>query len=444
MADSKRPSRFGRLAQLGGLTGRVTSKYVIERARSLVGRGADADARDRTHIDNAKDIVDTMSRLKGAAMKVGQQVAMFADNLDLPPEVAETLGKLHAEAEPVPFDAIRADIEEELEAPIETLFAQLDPEPLGTASLAQAHRAELPDGREVVVKVLHRGVDQTVTTDLMALKGILLSSRVAMRSKAELDDIFDEIRARLEEELDYLQEAANLAAYRRLYGDDPRVRIPAVHVALSTERVLTLDRLPGTHITRFLETASPEARQRAGQTLAEVYYEQVFRHRMLHADPHPGNYLFEPDGRVGILDFGCVKRFDEFWIGTYARAALAAMREDREATLEAAQDLGGWDGRGDKAADALWDFIRAMVEPLVAGPVQLGPEHENFLEEMRPVVMALLPHPNVRAPRDLVMLHRSLGGLYALNRRLGTTLDFGQAMRGQAAYAVARAEGRVS
>jgi predicted unusual protein kinase regulating ubiquinone biosynthesis (AarF/ABC1/UbiB family) len=441
MAKREGRGRLSRLVKLGSLTGRVTTSYVADRVRSAISSSdLGKKARDRLHIDNAKDIVETMSRMKGAAMKVGQQAAMFLDTLDLPPEVAESFTKLHAEAEAIPFSQIREDIESELGVPLSEAFASFDETPIGTASLAQAHAATLPDGSEVVVKVLHRGVEDSVATDLMALKGLLVSSRAMRRTKAEIDDIFDELRDRLEEELDYLQEAANIHAYRQVFGDDDRVRIPRVYGELSTERVLTMDRLPGKHVEAFLETATPEARNRAGKTLSAFCYEQIFHHRMLHADPHPGNYLFEEDGRVGVIDYGCVKRFDEFWIGTYARIALAGLDDDRETALELAQQLGAWDGEGDGSADALWGFIRGVLTAFRAGEINLS--EGNYIEAMRPVIKDLLDHPNVPAPRDVIMLHRSLGGLYGMGRKLGTTQDFGAVLRKHATYAWERSQGR--
>jgi predicted unusual protein kinase regulating ubiquinone biosynthesis (AarF/ABC1/UbiB family) len=440
---NKPPGRLARLASLGGLTGRVTTAYVADRVRSaLTGSELAQTARDRLHLDSARDIVETMSKLKGAAMKVGQQVAMLADGLDLPPEVGQLLGTLHAQAEPIPFTQIKEDVESSLERPLDVAFASFDPKPLGTASLAQAHRATLPDGREVVVKVLHRGVETSVDTDLMALKGILISSRVMRRGKEEMDDIFDELRDRLTEELDYLHEALNLNAYQQVYGDDPRVRIPVVYPEWSTERVLTLDRLPGQHIDTFLRYATPEARARAGHTIAHFYYEQVFRHRMLHADPHPGNYLFEADGRVGVLDFGCVKRFDEFWIAEYARVALHVVAGEREGALQGAIKIGAWDGLDPAAGEALWRFMSAIGKGFASGEVELGAANEHLLEDMRPVITELIRHPSIRAPKHVIMLHRSLGGLYAMGRKLGARMDFGALLRQHAQYAIDRAEGR--
>ncbi len=445
MPKDRSPGRIGRLARLGGLTGRISSSYVGERVRDLF-RDPDerVEAQRRLHVDNAERVVETLGRLKGAAMKVGQSLALAASSLDLPEEVSETLGKLHASAEPVPWDVVRESLEAELEAPVTEAFASIDPTPLGTASLGQAHAATLPGGAEVVVKVLHHGVEDGVETDLMALKTLFLGSRILRRARSEVDAAFDEVKERLQEELDYLQEAANIAIFHDLYGQDPRVRIPQVHPKWSTGRVLTMDRMPGVPLDRFLESASREARQRAGLTLAELYYEMTFRHRTLHADPHPGNYLFDPDGRVSLLDFGCVKRFDEFWLGNYGRSALCALEGDREGFLEACRRIDGWHGDSPEAADLLWRFADTLSAPYRAGQYTIGDHQASMLDRLRPLATEMIRYPEISMPRDLIYLHRSLGGLYLLARRLVVTHDWGSLLRSHASFAIARAEGRLA
>jgi len=442
---NKPPSRLSRLARLTGVTSKVTSSYLGQQVRSVL-RGEKEPTKeelDRLHVENTGRVVDAMSKLKGAAMKVGQGMAMAARSLDLPPEVAQQLSKLNNEAEPVPFDIIREDVERELDGRLSDLFSEFSETPLGTASLAQAHRAVLPDGTDVVVKVLHRGIDDSVHTDLMALKTLLMGSRVLRRDKAEVDAAFAEIQARLEEELDYLQEAANIYAFHEQWADDPDVRVPRVHGAYSTERVLTMDRMKGVHADEFVKTATPEARQRAGETLARLYYTMAFRHRLLHADPHPGNYLFQEDGTVGLLDFGCVKRFDEFWIGRYCRIAKYAIAGDRSRALYESREMGALVGKDKRAAEALWAFFDALAEHLRRGPFRLGSEEDNIIAELRPLARNLGNHPNVRVPPDVIFLHRSLGGIYSIARRLKPVLDPGELFMEVCDEAIARAEGRL-
>lgn len=431
-------SRWKRLATLGGLTGKVTSSYLAGKVKdAFLDEDVRTRARQKLHLDNAKEIAETLSKMKGAAMKLGQQMAVAAASLDLPDEVAGALGKLHKDAEPVPFEVIRADVEASIGEPLDRAFASFDPKALGTASLGQAHLAELPDGTAVVVKVLHRGVGEAVDTDLLALKAVLLGSRAIRRDRAEVEAAFEEISARLHEELDYLQEAVNIQQFSEALGHDPRVRIPRLHHALCTDRVLTMDRLPGRHLDAFLPTATHEARQTAGRTLADLYYTQLFRLRMLHADPHPGNYLFEDDGRVGLVDFGCVKRFDPYWMATYAKAALASLDRDREAILECCYALGAWNGMDAEDADLLFVFVDQLSKGFRSGEIALGPDHEQLMEEMRPILKRFVSRPSVRIPKDVLFAHRSLGGLYTIHRRLGTRTDYGAILRRHAAHAVA-------
>lgn len=434
--------KLSRLARLGSLTGRITSSYVGQKLKGVL---TDEDARKRAmqklHIDNARHVVETVSQMKGAAMKLGQQLAVATSAMDLPPEVASMLGKLHAEAEPIPFEHIQQDVEKSLGKPLTTLFASFDRKPLGTASLAQAHAATLHDGTRVVVKVLHRGISENVATDLMALKAVILSSRALKRDPAEMDAIFEELRERLEEELDYLHEAKNLLEFGQAWANHPDIRIPRLFPEFSTDRVLTMDHLPGVPIDKFAATASPAAKQRAGNALAELYFKSVYVHRMLHSDPHPGNYLFDEDGRVGVLDFGCVKRFDEFWIAHYASAAMAAIAGDKQACLDGCRAIDGWMGETPEAGDRLWDFIETMAVPFREKGYELGGPADDVLDQLPATVKAVMRYPEVRAPKDLIMLHRALTGLYTMGRKLRVRGDWGAISEAHATHAIAYAKG---
>ena len=438
--------KLARLARLGGLASRVSTSYVGTRIKSVV---KDPEARrramDRLNLDNAERIVQTVGRLKGAAMKLGQSVALVSGMLDLPPEVQSVLGRLHDDVEPVPFPAIRTQIERELDGSVEDLFDWFGAVPIGTASLGQAHAARLKDGREVVVKVLHPGIEDSVDSDLSALRTILVGSRAIRRTKAEMDSIFDEVRERLHEELDYLNEAANLTEFGRHFSQDSRVRVPGVHPSLSTSRVLTMDRLHGVPISAFARSAPTEAKQLAGQTLGDLHHRQAFRFRALHADPHPGNYLFEPDGRIGMLDFGCVKRFDEHWIAHYARTALAAFDGDRAATIEHAAASGVWHGGPKEAEDLLWEFCDVLAGPFRAPRYRIGGGDDDVMERLNGVTLRLMKHPKaIRAHRHLIYMHRSLGGMFLMGRDLEVEADWGAIVRPHLQYAVDYAEGRIA
>ena len=443
---AKRPpkSKLGRMARLGSLTSRVSSTYLGQRVKGVF-QNEDSRDRDmsRLHLRNAERVVDTMGALKGAAMKVGQSLALAMDGVDVPPEVSRILSKLHDSAEPVPFADIRATIEAELGAPLEELFLSFDEEPLGSASLAQAHAAQLPDGTQVVVKALYTGIENSVDADLGALRSLLITSRMVRRDPAEIRAIFDEIRSRLNEELDYYKEAANLEEFHAAYQGVPGVRIPRTHPSHCSGRVLTMDRLIGQSAEDFSRTASPEAKQRAGEILAETFYDMTYRLRALHADPHGGNYLFGPDGSVGIIDFGCVKRFDMYWIANYADMALGFLDGERERAMTKAVELGVLAHRDPKAEEVLQTFAMLICKPLMSPDYTCGADGDNVTAEVAKLAPTILRYPSLRSPPELVFLHRSLAGIYALLRKLGHTADYGKLYRRYATHAVGVAAGEI-
>jgi len=416
---------LSRLARLGTLTTKVGASYLGQR---VAGVFQDEEQRkaalEKVHSANAQRIVGQLGALKGAAMKLGQAVAQAAEGLDLPPEAKAALNRLHDKAEPVPFDVIRARVQAELHGDLGTLFRRFDPEPLGTASLGQAHAAELPDGTSVVVKVLHEGVEASVDADLGALRTMLKAGGALNRTRDELDAVFAEIRARLDEELDYHHEAENLKLFRRFFKDDPDVIIPGVHEGWSTAKVLTMERLEGRPISVFAPTAPDAARQRAGLALARSFVRMQYVLRCIHGDPHPGNYLFQPDGRVGILDFGCVRSFELPYIATYGGIGLDALRDDREAAMVKAMRIGALAYRDPGAEDAIWEFIQAIGEPFRGGLFTFGGPEDVVQDRLKAVVPRLLAQPAARNPRELLYLHRGLAGLHTLAKQLKVRADW--------------------
>ena len=430
------------MARLGGLTSRVSGSYLGQRIKGVF-QDSDTrrDALHKLHLENAERVVDTMGALKGAAMKVGQSLALATDGLNLPPEVSRILGKLNDRAEPVPFDIIQSSIERELEGSLSSLFADFDEEPLGTASLAQAHAARLQDGRRVVVKVLHHGIEDSVDSDLRALRGILVAGQVLRRPKEELDNAFAEVRERLFEELDYYQEAANLEFFRKNLKLDG-VRVPASVPSLSTGRVLTMERLNGSNLDTFLETATPEARHRAGVAVAHTFHDMFYRLRALHADPHGGNYLFEHDGTVGLIDFGCVKRFDQYWVAEYARMALALVENRPEECRRHLRALEIVQSDADEAFNVTWALGEAIAGPLRA-PTHRVDQQDATIDAVKTKVSALLRRSDVQGPRHVLYLHRTLGGVYGMLRKIGLEYPYRQLFLSYARHAVDVADGRV-
>ncbi len=318
-----------RLRVLGGVQVRVGRAYLECWARGLF-RGAGRRERERAkaHLRAAAAVVAGMGYLRGAAMKAGQGLASLPDLL--PAEFVETLDRLHFEAPPMHPALVREQLRGEFGCEPGEVFSAFDPRPFAVASLGQVHLASLPSGREVAVKVQYPAIARSIRTDFRLL-GILLAPLRFGPDRAGLPAYLDDIRQTVERETDYRAEAGALRAARALFRESDGVVIPRVYDELSTGRVLTMERVPGVHLWALLAGDPPQSlRDHSGATLCRAYARLHYTGRMLYADPHPGNVLFLPDGRLGLIDFGCVRTYsaEEWgWSRRWERAARSDRRD---------------------------------------------------------------------------------------------------------------------
>ena len=420
-------TRWGRIAKLTELSAKVSSSYLGQRVAGVFQKEQEREeSLQSTHLKNAERIVDTMGILKGAAMKVGQSLAVMADSMDMPDDVRRVLSKLNDQAVPVDFSDIERVLINEL-GDLDAIFAHVDPEPLGTASLAQAHAARLLDGTSVVIKVLHDGVENSVDTDLKALKSILFAGRVLKRSKEEVDLIFDEIHARLKEELDYEYERKNLEKFSEFFADIPGIRVPKPMGELCTKRIIVMERLVGMRLEDFVQQGSPQAHQKAGDLLTKAFHEMAYVFRGLHADPHGGNFLFALDGSLSLIDFGCVKYFDLDFLVDYGLLGNNIIDGQKEEAIEMGQKLGLIKDDRKEVLDDFWDFVQIIAKPFQAGIYEVS--GDQLMAEIRAASNQILKHKTIQASRDIIFLHRALTGTYSMLRKLGHRCDYEEIRR---------------
>jgi predicted unusual protein kinase regulating ubiquinone biosynthesis (AarF/ABC1/UbiB family) len=305
-------SRARRTATVATLAASEAVKQFGTRATNVTRSEEAAEAAlARRQLDTAKQIVAVLGTMKGAAMKLGQ-VMSFLDVGLVPEEHREEfqreLAKLRDAAPTVSFKQMRRVIEDDLEDPIDEVFASFDEEPIAAASIGQVYRATLHDGRDVAVKVQYPGVAAAVRADLQNLELIM---RVLKRMTPGLDvkAIAEEIRERIAEELDYELEAQNQRALARIFAGHPFILVPDVVSQLSRERVLVSEFVEGVGFEE-LKLRSQDDRDRIGEIVFRFFVGCLYRHRQFSGDPHPGNFLLLADGRVAFLDFGLFKRMD--------------------------------------------------------------------------------------------------------------------------------------
>jgi len=357
-------SRVRRTATVATLAASEAVKQLGTRAANVTRDDEAADAAmSKRQLETAKQIVAVLGTMKGAAMKLGQVMSFLDVGLvaeEHREEFQRELAKLRDAAPTVSFKQMRRVIEEDLEAPISEVFSSFQEEPIAAASIGQVYRATLAeDGREVAVKVQYPGVAGAVRADLQNLDMIM---RLLKRMAPGLDvtAVAEEIRERIAEELDYELEAQNQRSLARIFSGHPFILVPDVVSSLSRERVLVSDFVEGVGFEELRER-SQAGRDRIGEIVFRFFLGCLYRHRQFSGDPHPGNFLLLPDGRVAFLDFGLFKRLDADTVELELAAQRAVIEGDAPALHQLLADSGFLPQPDRVDPDHLLAFVRDAI-----------------------------------------------------------------------------------
>jgi predicted unusual protein kinase regulating ubiquinone biosynthesis (AarF/ABC1/UbiB family) len=361
--DSSIPKgRIRRTAQVGSVVGTQGARYAGTRAANLRRSPEDAaDALERRHLEAAERMVATLGRMKGAAMKIGQ-LASFIDTEFLPPEYRdlyqEHLAQLRTQAPTMPWSQVRKVLDEEWEEPCEELFEQIEHDAAAAASIGQVHRAVLPDGRKVAVKIQYPGVAEAIAAD-MQNAGLILRMAKALAPGLDAKAAAEELKERVMEELDYELEAQNQRSFARGYRGHPFIHVPDVVTRLSTQRVLVSEWVDGAGFEEVKQLPQAQ-RDRFGEIVYRFCFGSIFHLQHFNADAHPGNYLLMPDGRVAFLDFGMTKHLDKDQIELEITALDAIFDGDPERLRVALHDLGFLNNPQKVDAEQLMEHVKTV------------------------------------------------------------------------------------
>jgi predicted unusual protein kinase regulating ubiquinone biosynthesis (AarF/ABC1/UbiB family) len=360
MSEKKVPTgRVQRFARVGAAAASQAVKQTGTRAANVARSEERADeAMERRQIEAARQIVTVLGGMKGAAMKVGQ-VLSFLDFGVVPEAYREEfqaeLAKLRDSAPQVSFEQMRKVIEEDLEEGLSANFSDFDEDAIAAASIGQVYRATLTDGREVAVKVQYPGINEAVRADLKNL-GLIMRLIKRITPGLNVKAIGEEVRDRVVEELDYELEASNQRTMARLYRDHPFIVIPDVVTSLCRERVIVSDLVEGDGFEK-LRTEPDAERDRIGEIVFRFYYGSMFRHGRFSGDPHPGNMLRRPDGRIAFLDFGLFKAVAPETTEKELACQRAVCEEDPERLHRLLSEYGFIPEPEKLDPQVLWDYI---------------------------------------------------------------------------------------
>jgi predicted unusual protein kinase regulating ubiquinone biosynthesis (AarF/ABC1/UbiB family) len=353
--------RLARTARVGGLvTGQGLRWAGMRTANRVRTPERAAAAQSERTAALVSQLVDQLGQMRGAAMKVGQMISMVEfDGVaeEQQDELQRKLAALRDDVPPVPFADLERLMRQEFGGPLRRVFSDFDERAFAAASIGQVHRATTVDGDEVVVKIQYPGVAEAVETDLRNATLLLpLVKRLAPGLDAKA--LAAELRERIGEELDYELEAQNQRRIERLLRGHPFVTVPRVYTDLSTRRVLVSEYVEGERF-ESVRRADEAQRDLYGEIVFRFYFGLLYRDQIALGDPHPGNYLLRPDGRVCFLDFGLVRDVDAARVADEREIALAVRDKDAE-LLKQALIAGGYlpAGRAD-AVDA--DFALTLM-----------------------------------------------------------------------------------
>jgi len=323
---------LSRVTEIGRVATRHGFGYLLDRRRAS---DTELDA------DRGRRLREMLDELGPTFVKFGQVLSTRPDVV--PPDIVAELRQLQDNVSPVPIEEVERVVREELGLTIEQAFVEFDEQPVAAASIGQVHRATLPNDTHVVVKVQRPNAARQIESDLKLMAS---AARVARERVRQLDfidtgELVEEFGRSIRLELDYQQEARNAETFRRNFAADTRIAVPRVWWRYTTGRLLTLDRLEGTHIGDLdLTSWEDEARRDLAYTMTDAWMTMIFRHAFFHGDPHPANIMHLEDGRLGLIDFGLAGRLTDLDMTRLTRLFDDAATENVGALPRRLSDLG--------------------------------------------------------------------------------------------------------
>ena len=422
-------SRAARLGAFGRLAGGVASGMLGEGARRLA-RGERPRMRDLVLTPgNVGRLADRLSHLRGAAMKLGQMISMDAGDL-LPPELAAILAQLRSQAHRMPPEQLRRVLDSEWGPDWRRRFARFNATPIAAASIGQVHRATLPDGRELAIKVQYPGVRESIDSDVDNVATLLRVSGVLPR-ELDLAPLLTEAKRQLHEEADYEREAAQMTRFADWLDGHTDYVVPRPLPELTTARVLAMDFIDGIPI-EALADAPQEQRDAAMRDLMALVLREMFEFGAMQTDPNFANYRFQPDaGRLVLLDFGAARDVDPATAQGYRSLLSAGLSGDRDAVREAARAAGFL---GEAAVARHRPLVDRMIDIVVTemsrpGPFDFG--DRGFVEVLREQGMEMAADRSTWhiPPVETLFVQRKVSGTALLAARLEARVDVRELVR---------------
>jgi predicted unusual protein kinase regulating ubiquinone biosynthesis (AarF/ABC1/UbiB family) len=419
---SSKVQRASRIIRTGA---KVGVNYVSHYTKKLFDKDLDRSELDRK---NAEDIYTELSEMKGGALKVAQMMSM--DKGMLPREFTKKFAQAQYSAPPLSGPLVVKTFRQQFGKTPQEMFDTFDMHATHAASIGQVHKAT-KDGKTLAVKVQYPGVAESIQSDLRMVRPI--AARITKMKDAVLAPFFEEVEERMMEECNYALELKNAMEIGDACKHLPNLRFPKYYPELSSSRVLTMEWLDGMHMTEFMATEpSDEIRNQIGQALWDFTNFQMHVLGKVHADPHPGNFLLTSDGKLGVLDFGCVKVVPDDFHRAYFSVIHPDVRNNPERLLQtifALELLNPQDTAEDKAfiMETLEKFLSIVELPFNSTSFNFG--DDSYLDSLYKLGMEVGEISDVqqkhggRGTKHAIYVNRTFFGLFSLLNDLKATID---------------------
>lgn len=373
----------------------------------------------------AKALKETLGSLKGPFMKIAQFLATIPHAL--PEEYMEAFLELQAHAPAMGPFFVKRRMQTELGVNWEKLFAAFDEKPAFAASLGQVHKAITSNGTSVAVKLQYANMQKAIEADLNQFK-MAISAYGLFNKALHLDLVAKEINDRLLEELDYTLEASHLTMYHDFFKDDPHIHVPFVVFELSTSRLLTMEWIEGQSLLECAQNLSQDEKNVLGKTLFEAWYRPFYLKGWIHGDPHPGNYKRDADNRLCLLDFGCVRKFDFFFVNAVIDLYEALKNQDKQKLTNAYKNW-GFDHLSEEITDTITQWAQLLYEPLLDDrirPIQTMTTPNKGWDTAMQIHQRLNALGGIQVPQEFVFMDRAAVGIGSMLMRLGCQCNWHQ------------------
>lgn len=411
-------SRFARLSRMARLASGVAGGMVAEGVKQW-SKGQRPSMRDLLLTpNNAERVAERLSEMRGAAMKLGQMLSMDTGDF-LPKPLADALSQLRAEAHTLPQKQTRATLQSIYGLDWPELFARFDIEPFAAASIGQVHKAQLHDGRDIVVKLQYPGVLASIDADVDNMATLLRWSGL-VPEQVDVAPLLESVKQQLKDEADYELEANHLRSFGEALQEDARFWVPDTVDELSNKHALAMSFVPGEPI-ESLEHAEQDTRDRVMTALIELLLIELFELRLVQTDPNFANYRYDyPSGRIVLLDFGATRAFKVKFVNDYRSLAKAAVAGNTARMLAAADRLGYAIGDTEGPyRDLILDVFNIALEPLsTPGVYDFG--QSDMPSRMMALSSKITEHKDFwqAPPAEAIYFHRKIGGMFMLAHRL--------------------------